>query len=241
MTRPAGLDSVYVIGLRTSDDRRRSITAQLARFDIVPEFIDEWDAVDITSEIEEQMFTGDLNRGQKSCTLKHVTALRKVVERGERHALVLEDDALLAPDFAEGVRAALAEWGNFRQPSVVFLGCGGNWYTPRNLRRPGQRLYPAPHGRLTDSYLIGVDAARARLDWMARNRMSYPMDNQYQIMDTELGILLLWLEDPVVEQGSKTGLFDTTLEPDSQWPPWLQAWIFRWEKLRRKYLYQLWR
>ena len=241
MTRPAGLDTVYVVGLRTSDDRRRSVSTQLARFDIVPEFIDEWDAVDITPEIEAKMFTGDLNHAQKSCSLKHTTALRRIVERSERHALVLEDDALLSPGFAEGVQAALAEWNSHPQPSVVFIGCGGNWYTPHSRRRPGQRLYPNTRGRLADSYLIGVDAAKARLDWMARHRMSHPIDNQYQIIDDDMHILLLWLEEPVVEQGSKTGLFDTTLEPDSQWPQWLQALVFRWEKLRRKYLYQLWR
>jgi len=241
MTNPLGLDHVYVIAVRTSEARRRSITAQLARFGIAPEFIHEWDTQDITAEVDARTFTGELDIRQKSCGLKHITALRRIVARGERHALVLEDDALLAADFAEGVRAALAEWERYPQPSVVFIGCGGNFYTPRSLRKPGQRLYPGSRGRLADSYLIGMDAARVRLDWIAAHRVSLPIDNQYEVIDRATGILMLWLEEPVVEQGSKTGLFDTTLDPASQWWPWLQALIFRWEKLRRKYLYQLWR
>lgn len=241
MSASSGLDAVYVVSVRTSDARRRSVSTQLARFGLVPEFIDAWDTEDITPEVDAETFKGDLNIRQKSCGLKHLTALRRIVARGQQQALVLEDDALLAEGFAEGVRAALAEWPRFPQPSVVFIGCGGNFYTPHSLRRPGQRLYPGARGRLADSYIIGVPAAQARLDWVSAHRVSNPIDNQFEIIDRDAGIMMLWLEDPVVEQGSKTGLFDTTLEPDSQWPTWLQAFIFRWEKLRRKYLYQLWR
>ena len=50
---------------------------------------------------------------------------------------------------------------------------------------------------------------------------------------------MLWLEEPVVEQGSKLGLFTTTLEPAK--PDWLQRLSFKWERFRRKYVYQLWR
>jgi glycosyl transferase, family 25 len=241
MTASIGLITVYVVSIRTSDARRRSVTEQLARFGLVPEFIDDWDTGDITPEIDAQTFKGDLNIRQKSCGLKHLTALRRIVERNQRQALVLEDDALLADGFADGVKAALSEWPRYPQPSVVFIGCGGNFYTPRSMRKPGRRLYPGSRGRLTDSYVIGVAAAKARLDWVAVHRVSHPIDNQFEIIDRDVGIMMLWLEDPVVEQGSKTGLFDTTIVPDSQWPSWLQALIYRWEKLRRKYLYQLWR
>jgi glycosyl transferase family 25 len=241
MSNDLGLDTIYVVSVRTSDARRRSVTEQLARFGLKPEFIDDWDQPDITPEIDRETFTGDLNIRQKSCGLKHLTALRRIVERNEKQALVLEDDALLSDGFAEGVKAALAEWPRYAQPSVVFIGCGGNFYTPKSMRRPGQRLYPGSRGRLADSYILGVDAARTRLDWVAKHRVSRPIDNQFEVIDRDAGIMMLWLEEPVVEQGSKTGLFDTTLEPGSQWPTWLQSLAFRWEKFRRKYLYQLWR
>lgn len=241
MIDPLELDQVYVINVRTSEARHRSIITQLARFGIVPEFIHEWDTQDITADVDAQTFTGDLDVRQKSCGLKHITALRRIVARNQRRVLVLEDDALLEAEFAEGVRAALAEWGRYPQPSVIFIGCGGNFYTPKSMRKPGQRLYPGSRGRLADSYIIGVDAAKVRLDWIAAHRVSHPIDNQFEIIDRDTGIMMLWLEEPVVEQGSKTGRFDTTLEPGSQWPVWLQAIAFRWEKLRRKYLYQLWR
>lgn len=240
MTDALGLERIYVVNPRAYEARRLHITADLARFGLSAEFIHEWDAGDITDEVNRRTFTGSLTIGQRSCCLKHVAALRRIVERGQRAALVLEDDALLAADFAEGVRTALAEWDRHPRPSVIFIGSGGNFYTPRSQRKPGQRLYPGPRGRFADSYIIDADAARRRLAWIAAHRISLPIDNQFEAIDRATGVGMLWLEEPVVEQGSKTGLYETTVEPD-QWPRPLQALIFRWEKFRRKYLYQLWR
>jgi glycosyl transferase family 25 len=50
---------------------------------------------------------------------------------------------------------------------------------------------------------------------------------------------MLWLEPTVVDQGTKQGLFNSTLE--GRWPSAVQGFLHAWEKFRRKYLYQLWR
>lgn len=234
------LDHIYLINVRSFKDRLAHTNAELARFGLSAEPVHDWDATDLTAEVESRFYhPGVLSPGQKSCGLKHITALQRIVERGERYALVLEDDVVLAEGFAEGVAAALAEAAQHPQPQVIFIGCGGNFYTPRSLRKPGQRLYPAQRGRFADSYIIGHDAARLRLDWIGKNRIALPIDNQFEAIDRETGIAMLWLEDPVVEQGSKLGLFTTTLEPAK--PDWLQRVLFKLERFRRKYVYQLWR
>lgn len=235
-----GLDQVYVINVRTFEDRRRHVTAELSRFGLTAEFVHDWDAVDLTPEIEARYFAGaNLSPGQKSCALKHVTALECIVERRQRAALVLEDDVVLDNRFAEGVAAALDEAGRYPEPRVIFIGSGGNFYTPRRQRKPGQRLYPASRGRFTDSYIIGAPAAKLRLDRIEGKGITHPIDNEFQAIDLELGVRMLWLEEPVVEQGSKNGLFQTVIEPAL--PRSVQKIKFAWEKLRRKYLYQLWR
>jgi len=235
-----GLDRIYLINVKAFVERREHALAQLARFGLSAELVHDWDAQDITPEIDARYFAGSgLSLQQKSCCLKHVTALKRIVERGERYALVLEDDVVLAPEFAEGVGAALAQSPRHASPQVIFIGCGGNFYTPRSQRKPGERLYPSLRGRFADSYIIGADAARVRLDWIAQNRVAKPIDNQFEAIDRARGIQMLWLEEPVVEQGSKVGRFDTTLEPAH--PRWLQRLLFALEKLRRKYVYQLWR
>jgi glycosyl transferase, family 25 len=235
-----GLDHIYVINVRSFEARRRHVTGQLARFQLQGEFIHTWDAEDITDEISERYFSGaDLSSGQKSCAMKHIDALEKIVDRNEKAALVVEDDIVLRDDFCEGVRAALAERSQYPSTHVIFIGSGGNFYTPRSQRSPGRRLYPATRGRFGDSYILGSDTAKLRLDWIKSRGVSRPIDNEFQAIDLALDIQMLWLEEPVVEQGSKNGLFRSMLEPAP--PPPLQKLKFGWEKFRRKYLYQLWR
>lgn len=241
MKNRLGLDAIYVLNVRAYEDRRRHVTAELARFGLEAEFIHDFDVPDLTDRIETEWFApgAPLNPGQKSCAMKHVEALRRIRDRSQSAALVLEDDVVLSDAFDRGVRSALDEAGRWPQPRVIFIGSGGNFFTPRSERRPGQHLYPARRGRFGDSYILGAQTAAARLDWLVRHRIAKPIDNQFEQIDNALGVLMLWLEDPVVEQGSKNGLFDTTLEAAPPRP--VQRLKFGWEKLRRKYLYQLWR
>ena len=238
--RALGLDAILIINPKSFLERRRHVEAQLARFGLCGEFIHEFDADEITAEQDRRYFAGDeLSRGQKSCALKHVEALQRIADRGWRRCLVLEDDVVLADGFIEGVQAALAETRDLPHPFVVYIGAGGNFYTPASQRQPGRRIYPAQKGRFADSYIAGAEEARLRLARIRAEPMRKPIDNIFDMIDRQAGIGFLWLEDPVVEQGSKLGIFRSALE--SAPPNWLQGLRHRLERFRRKYLYQLWR
>jgi glycosyl transferase family 25 len=235
-----GLDAILIINVKSFVERRRHVEAQLARFGLSGDFIHEYDADEITAELDQRYFAGDeLNRGQKSCALKHVAALRRISERGWQRCLVLEDDVVLADDFIEGVKAALSETSSAPHPYVLYIGAGGNFYTPASQRQPGRRIYEANKGRFTDSYIAGSEEARLRLALIHAQPMRKPIDVVFEAIDRQAGIRFLWLEDPVVEQGSKLGVFRTSLEAAP--PNWLQGLRYRLERLRRRYLYQLWR
>ena len=238
---PLGLDAIFVLNVRAYEARRRHVEAELARFGLRAEFVHDHDVAELTPEVEARWFAADapLRPNQKSCAMKHVAALQRIVAGDHAATLVLEDDVVLSPGFADGVKDALREARQWPQPHVIFIGSGGNFYTPRSERRPGQRLYPAQRGRFGDSYILGSDTARRRLEWIERHRIRIPIDNQFEEIDKALDIAMLWLEEPVVEQGSKNGLFQSMVEPAP--PPPIQRLKFGWEKLRRKYLYQLWR
>lgn len=233
-------DGIYVINVKKFAERRAHIQSQLARFDMAAEFVLDWDADEITPEEMEQYFLGhNLSLGQMSCALKHVKTLEQIVHKQQQQALVLEDDAIFSTEFKQGLAYALAESCNFALPKVIFIGCGGNFYTPKSQRVPGQHLYVGRRGRFTDSYIIDCETAKKRLAWIQANKISQPIDNQFEKIDRELGITMLWLEDPVVEQGSKSGLYTSAIEKAP--PAMIQQLLFNWEKLRRKYIYQLWR
>lgn len=238
--RALGLDAILIINVKAFVERRQHVEAQLARFGLAGEFIHEFDAGEITPELDHRWFAGkELNRGQKSCALKHIAALERVVGHGWQRCLVLEDDVVLADGFLEGVRAALAETRDEQHPYVIYLGAGGNFYTPASQRQPGRRIYPASKGRFTDSYVVGAQEASLRLARIKAQAMTKPIDVVFDAVDSAAGIRFLWLEDPVVEQGSKLGLFRTSLEAAP--PNWLQGLRYRLERFRRKVFYQLWR
>jgi glycosyl transferase, family 25 len=128
---------------------------------------------------------------------------------------------------------------DFPGNKVIYIGSGGNFFTPHSQRVDGQHLYLGSRGRFADSYIIDSETAQKRLDWISLHKISQPIDNQFETIDRALDIKMIWFEDPIVEQGSKNGLFDSQLEAAP--PAWLQGVLFRWEKIKRKYIYQLWR
>ncbi len=234
------LVAIYVINVKNFTERRQFIESQLSALNLTAEFILDWDKDELTTEIIEQFFAeNQLSPAQMSCAIKHVMTLQRIAKHKEGMSLVLEDDAIFSNDFEQGVSRALRESSNFPAAKVIFIGSGGNFYTPKSKRVKGQHLYIGTRGRFTDSYIIDASTAQLRLDWINEHKISQPIDNQFEMMDRELGIQLLWLEDPVVEQGSKAGLFDSSIEDAP--PPWLQGILFSWEKLKRKYIYQIWK
>ncbi|MGO4814248.1 glycosyltransferase family 25 protein [Cupriavidus sp. 2MCAB6] len=238
--RRLGLDGILIINVRSFVERRKHIQAQLFRFGLEGEFVHAFDAVDIDKQINDKYFKGTgLRPAQKSCSLKHIVALERICSRGWRRALILEDDAVLAETFPAGLKQALIESSRHRCPHVIYLGCGGNQYTPRSQRIAGQHLYKNNRGRFTDSYVIGITEASARLEWMSANKMDLPIDLAFDAMDRLVGNEILWFEDPVVEQGSKNGAFETTLQPGRTAKA--QRLHFAWKRLWQKHVRQIWR
>jgi glycosyl transferase family 25 len=235
------LDHIYVLNVKKFTQRRDFMEKQLARYELEAEFIFDWDVDELTDEINERYFAKDnnLSDAQKSCALKHISAFKKIGENDNEFVLILEDDAVFAKDFSLGIQRALTQSGQFSDDKVIYIGSGGNFFTPKSQRKLGQYLYLGARGRFTDSYIINSVTAQKRLDWILMHKISDPIDNQFDKIDKQLNIKTVWLEDPIVEQGSKNGLFDSAIE--SAPPTWMQRLLFNFEKLKRKYVYQLWR
>jgi len=234
------IDGILIINPRDSIERRENVERQLRALGLTYEFIHTYDACDLDPALVEKHFRVPYpNIGNQSCAMKHLAAMRLVVERQWHRALILEDDVILGSDFIQGVRDAIAESSNIMRPLVVFIGSGGNFYTPKSMRVPGQRLYRAPKGRFTDSYILGAETASLRVQWIEQHGIAGAIDRHFDASDPKLGIEWYWLEDPVVEQGSKNGTFRSGIQ--SAPPNFIQRIKFGWEKIRRKYIYQLWR
>ncbi|NOQ36262.1 MAG: glycosyl transferase, partial [Methylococcaceae bacterium] len=178
------LQNIYVLNVKKFTQRHLFMEQQLARFSMESEFILDWDIDDLTDELIEQYFTGDLlSKAQMSCAMKHVTALQKIAATNSHFNLVLEDDAIFNKDFSTGLQHALEQSEQFEGNKVIYIGSGGNFFTPKSQRVEGQYLYIGSRGRFADSYIIDSETAQKRLDWFAEHKISEPMDNQFETID----------------------------------------------------------
>ena len=176
-----GVDNIYVINVRSDVERRKHVENQLAQFKLKGEFIHECDIPDLNQQVLDAYFKEeDMSLAQKSCAMKHFSALKRILANGDRLALVLEDDVVFANDFVKSICLGLKEVESFTHPFVIFIGSGGNFYTPKKLRKPNQKLYKATRGRFADCYILDFRAAKIRADWIRRNKINQPIDNQFQ-------------------------------------------------------------
>lgn len=236
-----GIDKVYVLHVKAFHDREAHIRQMMADFGIDFEFVLEHDVPDLTDDILNRYFKqNDLRAPVKSCCLKHIAALEKIAAGNFRRAIVFEDDIFLAEDFLTAMKAVIKESLDLDAPHVCYLGNASNMYTPRKMIQPGKKLYPNKEGRAADSYMLSAREAKLRLDWISKNLVDLPADHLFNKIDADLGIQFMWVEDPIVEQGTHSGKFVTSLDHQVR-HPLHQKLKFAWQKLRKKYIYRFFR
>ena len=117
------VDKVYVINLDRDKDRLERIHAQLSRHGINYE---RFPAILGSTVGSHPAFSSFCNSfctdSMKGCALSHTRIWKEMIEKNYSAVLILEDDAILADDFDERLKAA---WPQVPQDAdVLFLGCG---------------------------------------------------------------------------------------------------------------------
>lgn len=228
-----GVGGIFVVHAGSLHERRRSIERQLSAFNLPFSFVLEYDVPEIPAGLRAELIrTSMLSAAEESCALKHWRAHQLIVERQLPRALVLEDDVILSPRFAEVLAQAMAEDSCLHEPHVTFLGCGGHYYVPSEELEAGKLLYRRDQGKFGDSYVVTLQAAQRRLDVISRNGITAPIDHLFEAIDRDSGILMYWLEPPIVEQGSDNGRFNSALRLSR--PLWLLNLQYRWKKFWRR-------
>jgi glycosyl transferase family 25 len=234
---------VYVIHAQFMTERRASISEQLERLGVPFEFILENDP----GSFDERMVatylspTVRIGMGARSCLLKHFAAYEKIVERRQEEALILEDDALLGPDFVERLDAVRREARTLLPLRSIQLGAANNRYTPARHLRSGQLLYPARRVRATEAYVIGWREAERYINAIAAAPTRYPIDLLMNRLNPALGIMIYWAEPPLSFQGSMTGRFRSAIEHKARHRSRIYNRIkFTAHRLGKYHLRQLW-
>lgn len=137
------IDAVLCISIKDRDDRRALLQKEFAETGLEIEFV---------------LVDRDGNDPQRGCFTSHQTCARLIIDRGYRHALILEDDATLD----EWNSATLQRVNHFidtKKPDILFLGVilGKMWLTwfPSIARCRAVGAH---------AYILSVEGARRTLE-----------------------------------------------------------------------------
>lgn len=227
----------YVIHAKSLPERTAHIQRELDRAGIAFEWVLDFDADEITPDVDQAYFSPDTNLSmrQKSCALKHIVAMQRIFARGQDLAVIFEDDAQLVPDFIAKLERVLEDAERWPRPRILHLGAATNFYTPAAQLQPGRIVHAGNRVRNMEAYVLGAVEAQARLDWISRHPMHEPIDITFNTGDPAMGIPFLWPEPPLAEQGSLNGAFKSSLASKNHSQARLRI-QFAVQKFRRRYL-----
>jgi glycosyl transferase family 25 len=214
---------------------------ELARFGIPFEFVFEHDAAELDDATIAQHFAagGPPMKRQASLTLKNLQAWRVADARGARRIMVFEDDAVLHPEFHARLAAAMRAADALAPGWHIFLGGADAKVADDFFLHPGP-LVPLA-STTAEGYVCDLETCRRRVAWCAANKINLPADQLIAHIDRAEGIAQYWPPEPLVEQGSVTGLFDSALDANRLKHSHLyNVARYRWTKWRRRTLRRHW-
>jgi glycosyl transferase, family 25 len=239
--RGIAVDAVYVLSVKTFADRIAHVQRELGRHGIRFEFVFDYDAADLDAATMERYFAGAATSlpKQMSLVLKHLQAWRLACERGQRRILVFEDDVILDRHFRARMAQALAAADALAPGWLIFLGGADTKVPDRFFLHPGP-LVPLANST-AEGYVTDLEACRRRLAWCDAHKIAHAADHLLTLIDREQDIVQYWPLEPLVEQGSVVGLFDSVL--DSSRMKHSRGYNIarhRWTKWRRRTLRKHW-
>jgi len=239
--RALAIDAVFVLSVKTFADRIAHVRAELGRFGIPFEFIFDFDAAELDDDTIFKHFAGGAPpmKKQASLTLKHLEAWRLAAARGARRIMVFEDDVVLLPAFHAHLAAAMRAADALAPGWHIFLGGADAKVPDAFFVHPGP-LIPQP-STTAEGYVSDLEACRRRLAWCAANKIRHPADQLITHIDGAERIAQYWPPEPLVEQGSVIGRFDSVLDSVRRKHSRLyNVARHRWMKWRRRTLRRHW-
>lgn len=235
-------NSYYVLHVKKGfEERKKSIVEQFSRLNMHFEWILDHDKDEITPQIlEKYKYAGNLKKVEISCALKHICAWERIVRKNDDGAFVFEDDVLIDLDkFKIIAQKALAEFQTkWSRVGCISIGSGCALYVPWTKKKKKKMLYLAELVRAADSYWINRETAKIMIKWIEKNGFSQPADHLIDRICAQLKIPILWLNPTIVNQGSHTGLFSSSIQ-NLERGKFTDRMGWKIKIFRRKYLYPL--
>jgi glycosyl transferase family 25 len=179
MSRPP---CVLVINLDRSPQRLANMGARLAGWPwpwerlpaVDGSALAGWPAAEVDEATYRRRHGRELPRGEVGCYLSHLRAMRRFLESGRDHLVLLEDDAVPGPDFVTVVERLLERAGDWDLVKLSGFHRCGPW-SVASLTAQHRLAIPFARQGNTAALLMSRAAASRLLD--ALQPMSLPYDH----------------------------------------------------------------
>ncbi len=199
---------IFIVSLKEAEARRAGMSAQMEKLGLLFKFFDAFDGRQ-TNVLAQDRYNGarrlafwgrHLDGGEWGCLMSHMNIYRHMLENNLPHAIILEDDALLDPNFKTVIENML----KIKTGCELIRFFGSPKVAGKKQRRIAElsagiwlsRL-PSIHGG-SHAYYITQDGARKMLHHFETKGASYPIDF-YLGHNWETGISALSV-NPVAKQ-----------------------------------------
>jgi GR25 family glycosyltransferase involved in LPS biosynthesis len=241
---PYPFDAVFVLNLKRRPDRWAHVQRQMQRARLPPALIERVEGVDgttldpstlvrdgvisplgaqrLATPAAEKLFGMDLTPGAVGCALGHRALWQRVVDRGCKCALLLEDDVEFHPQmprtFAERWSHVPRDWGLVYLGGLDLLSQGK---PPRPFLADGVRYAYEGHRELTAYVVHAASAARClelttRLTWQVDTHICNQLKDDPVAGDRYIADPLSYVLQPALAiQVTKLGT-DVQKEPEAQ-------------------------
>jgi len=214
------VDAVFVVHVTKDLEREAWMQKQLEGLGISFRWMLEADLEDLSLDDIRRYFSGtEMDgppRAAHSCALKHLFIYRTMVDEGLERVLVLEDDAILSPRFADLFNRMVEEWaalpGAERNMALINLENSLQVWVPRRRRKKNQRIYSMPKGRAAGAYFISLPLAKAIWEHTLEQGCHRPIDWYHNDLSAEIGLKHYWTHPTAVEQGSHNGTWKSKID-----------------------------
>ncbi|MEZ8825316.1 glycosyltransferase family 25 protein [Vibrio amylolyticus] len=234
MTQP--IENVFVIHVSEGyESRQVHIDKHLPERNILNyEYILDGDIKDLSPNILMSFFKcSKITDAEKSCFYKHYLACKKVVEFNLEHALIFEDDVLINVGFNESLLSILTE---LEGESNYLVNLEDAYLSvPYRFRKPNKKVYLANYTKMCGAYFIDNVAANRLVKFIDNNGATLPIDIYQSEYRDEIRLNLYWSEPSLVHQGSKSGLFESSVNEEKQ--GLIQSIRYRLKCLHKKYIW----
>jgi GR25 family glycosyltransferase involved in LPS biosynthesis len=228
-------DKIYIVHYTRLKDRYHNLLSFLEKCKIPYEIIAEYDKEDLSEDILKQFYLANdemfaekikplwdpaahkprvLNLPEISCTIKHLTAIKKLSIECTNFGLILEDDVLFDTDFNSLYKKYFNQTPENWDAVFLGEGCGVNFQNQRimNSRKANENVYLMGHpaSNCAEAYLLKPQIARKIYESAIPFQLVSDWELAYQLYKSNA--TTYWWYPSIVTQGSKTGLYESTLD-----------------------------